>query len=158
METQKELKKQLLEYLENGQAHKTLDEAVLDFPAKMINSKPENVPYTFWQLLEHVRISQYDIINFTQNPNYRYLDYPKDYWPPENQIAHKKDWDRTIEDFHEDLNTLKKIVKNSKTDLLVGIPHGEGQTIFREVLLVIDHNAYHIGEFIIMRRVMGIWK
>jgi hypothetical protein len=158
MNDQNILRIQLLEYLEGDHAHKTLDEAVKDFPAKMINSKPENVPYTFWQLLEHIRVSQHDILLFIHDTDYKYMDWPKDYWPGTGRKADKVAWDKTILDYRQDLKSLKKIIKNPKADLLAHIPHGEGQTIFHEAVLVIDHTAYHVGEFILMRRIMGIWK
>lgn len=158
MEKQDNLRKQLLEYLQGGYAHKTLDEAVRDFPIKHFNSKPENVPYTFWQLLEHIRIAQRDILVFINDTNYKYMDWPKDYWPEPDVKADRQMWDKTIMGYETYLNSIIKLVKNPKTDLLAHIPHGEGQTVLRETLLVIDHSAYHTGEFILMRRIMGIWN
>ncbi len=158
METDQQLRKQLLDYLQGQHAHALLEDATKGFPIKLINEKPVNVPYSFWALLEHIRITQNDIVDFVQNPKYKYKDWPKDYWPTPNKLANKKTWDKSIKSFQKDFQTLIKIIKNPKTNLLAKIPHGEGQTIFREAMLVIDHNAYHIGEFVLMRRTMGEWK
>jgi len=151
------LRQQLLNYLEGRHAHASLEDALKDFPLKMANIKPANVPYTFWALLEHIRITQNDIVEFIQNPNYKYKNWPKDYWPPMHKLADKIAWHKTIQACKKDLKVLKRIINNPKTDLLANIPHGEGQTIFREAMLVIDHNAYHLGEFILMRRSLNIW-
>lgn len=158
MDSQLLLRKELLNYLKGRHAHALLEDAVKNFPDKMMNEKPQNVPFSFWALLEHIRISQNDVVDFVLHPDYQYKDWPNDYWPGSDKKATKKMWQKTLAEINKDFATLIKIVNNSKTDLLTKIPHGEGQTIFREAVLVIDHNAYHIGEFILMRRVMGIWK
>src|SRR5579863_2947119 len=152
------MRRQLLNYIQDRHAHASFDEAIKAFPVKLINAKPEKIPYTFWALLEHIRISQNDILDFIQNPDYQDKDWPKDYWPSKKAKANKKIWDKTIAGYKKDLKALEKMFGNPKTDLLAKIPHGQGQTIFREALLVIDHNAYHIGEFILMRRALNIWK
>jgi hypothetical protein len=158
MENQQNFREQLLNYLTGRHAHASFDDALNGFPIKLINTKPANSPYTFWELLEHIRRTQNDIVDFIQNPNYKDKSWPQDYWPAKNKKADKKAWDKSVAGFKKDFAALVKIVKNPKTDLLAKIPHGQGQTIFREAILVIDHNAYHIGEFILMRRMMGIWK
>jgi hypothetical protein len=152
------LKKCILDYLSGGHAHKTLQEAVRNFPIKHINSKPEHVPYTFWYLLEHIRITQQDILLFIRNSNYKYIDWPKDYWPQPDSKADQAAWDRTLAGYEQDLQLIKKNVKNPKIDLLARIPHSEGQSYLHEILLVIDHCSYHVGEFILMRRALNIWK
>lgn len=152
------LRKQLLDLLQGGHAHMTFDEAVKDFPLKRINTKFPNSTYTPWRLLEHIRITQYDILDFIQNPNYQELEWPKDYWPKENDKGTKNDWEETIKKYHEDLKALERIVMDKKVNLYEKIPHGSGQTIIREILLVADHSAYHIGEFAIARSIMRTWR
>ncbi len=151
------VREHILELLAGGGAHMPFAEAVADFPLASINTPFPNGTYTPWHLLEHLRISQWDILDFMRNPNYQEMDWPKDYWPPQDQQATPEDWERTITLFQADLRTLEGLVKDARTDLYARIPHGTGQTIFREMLLVADHNAYHIGEFAIMRQVMGTW-
>ncbi len=151
------VREQILALLNGGNAHMTFEEAIADFPVASINTVFPNSTYTPWHLLEHLRISQWDILDFIRNPNYQEMEWPKDYWPPQDQQATPADWERTIQSFQVDMRALQEIVKDPKTDLYARIPHGTGQTIFREMLLVADHNAYHIGEFAIMRQVMGTW-
>jgi hypothetical protein len=157
MDKDKILRRHLLSLLKDGNAHMTFDEAVKNYPVSMINVKFPNGTYSSWYLLEHIRITQNDILEFIANSKYIYLDWPKDYWPPENKRATEKDWKKTIESFQKDIKALEKIISNPGTDLYAKIPWGEGQTILREILLVADHNAYEVGEFAIMRQVMGTW-
>ena len=136
----------------------TLAEAVENYPVSKINDIFPNGEYSSWHLLEHIRRTQNDILNFIVNPNYEELNWPKDYWPERNEKANQKDWDKTIEAFEKDIAALEKIAQDPKTDLYAKIVWGDGQTVLREILLVADHNAYHIGEFAIMRQVMKTWK
>ena len=156
MGTDKELRKQLLALLRGGNAHMGFDEAVAKFPFKYINKKPPNVPYTFWHLLEHMRIAQKDILEFIRNPNYVSPEWPDEYWLPKDQKAVKSQWVKTINDFRADLQSVQDFVIDPKTDLFAPIPHAKKYTVFRELLLVADHNSYHIGEFIILRQTTGI--
>lgn len=151
------LREQLVQNLLIGHAHMPFTEAVSNFPKDSINTIPTHVDYSFWHLLEHIRISQHDILDFIKNPQYKEIEWPKDYWPDKSTIATMTDWNRTINKFKEDQEELVKIIKTKKTNLYSKIPHGQGQTILREILLVIDHNAYHIGEFSILRQVMQLW-
>ena len=136
----------------------TLEEAIENYPVSKINAIFPNGEYSSWHLLEHIRRTQNDILNFIVNPNYKELDWPKDYWPERNKKATQKDWDKTITSFQKDTKALEKIVKASKADLYAKIKWGQGQTILREILLAADHNAYHIGEFAIMRQAMDTWN
>lgn len=154
----KVLRDHLLSFLKGGNAHMTLEEAVKDYPLSKINAVFPNGEYSSWHLLEHIRRTQNDILNFIINPKYKELEWPKDYWPERDEKATQKDWDKTITSFRKDLKALEKIVANPKTDLFAKIKWGEGQTILREILLVADHSAYHIGEFAIMRQTMNTWK
>jgi len=154
----KVLREHLGNLLKGGNAHMTLEEAVENYSVSKINDIFPNGEYSSWHLLEHIRRTQADILNFIINPKYEYLDWSKDYWPPRNKKATEKDWKETITKFQKDAQALEKIIANPKTDLYVKIPWGEGQTILREILLVVDHNAYHIGEFAIMRQTMKTWN
>jgi hypothetical protein len=157
MSAENALREQLLRLLEGGNAHMTFEEAVADYPMERINVVFPNGTYTPWHLLEHLRISQWDILDFMRNPNYREMEWPKDYWPPQDRTATEADWTQTIRSFQADMQVLQALVRDPQTDLYATIPHGTGQTMLREILLVADHNAYHIGEFAIMRQVMGTW-
>ena len=151
------VREHLLSLLQGGNAHMTFDDAVKDFPVDHMNTVFPNGTYTSWHLIEHIRRTQEDILDFIRNPDYKNRSWPNDYWPAKDEKATKKTWERTISEFGKDSKALQKIVKEPKTDLYTKISHGEGQTILREILLVADHNAYHIGEFAIMRQVMGTW-
>lgn len=157
MESEKITRQRLLELLKGGNAHMTFDEAVKDFPESEMNTKFPNGTYSSWGLLEHIRRTQWDILDFIRNPEYKEKEWPDDYWPEKGKKATRKDWDETIRKFKADSKKLEEIIKNRKTDLYSKIPHGTGQNILREILLVADHNAYHIGELGIMRQVMGTW-
>jgi DinB superfamily len=152
----KALRAELVKFL-SAEAHMSLADAVKGFPVKDMNVRPPNVPYTFWHLLEHIRIAQWDIIDFIKNPDYEHLSFPKDYWPAKNAKATKKDWDHTLATYHRDLREMIAIVKSPKTDLHARIPHGDGQTILREAILIVDHTSYHVGEFAILRQVVNNW-
>lgn len=157
MDNDTAIRETLLSFLKGGNAYMPFSEIVSNFPEKQINTSFPNGTYTPWQLLEHVRITQWDILDFITNPNYQEISWPDDYWPAKTKKATKKDWKKTIEKYQKDNLSLQKIVKNPKTDFYSKIPHGTGQTIFREILLICDHNAYHLGEFAIMRQVMNTW-
>jgi hypothetical protein len=152
------LRNQLVSLLDWGDAHMRFEEAVRDFPREFMNARPPNVPYTPWHLLEHIRIAQWDILDFIRNPNYAEMEWPKEYWPDRNEQADQARWDATLEAFHSDREALKRLASDPATDLYAPIPHGQGQTILREILLVADHNAYHLGEFAILRQVMDSWR
>jgi hypothetical protein len=158
MESEKLLREHLLALLGGGNAHIKFDGAVKNFPVGKINTVLPNLPYSPWQLLEHMKIAQYDILDFIRNPKYKHMNWPEDYWPSKGKKATKKDWTKTIADFNRDSKELQSIVRNQRTDFYSKIPHGTGQTILREILLVADHNAYHLGEFLVVRRALGLWK
>jgi hypothetical protein len=151
------VRNQLLYLLQGGGAHMSLDEAVADFPVEHMNTFPPNVPYTPWHLLEHIRLAQWDIIEFVVNPDHISPDWPEGFWPRREERADEADWHKTIQAIRAGLKTLQERVTDPTTDLYTDLPHAPGYTILREVQLVADHNAYHIGEFAILRQVMGIW-
>jgi len=156
MKTELILRDALINYLNNPHTHASLIEAVKNLPEKYYNEKPAGLAYSFWDQLEHIRISQWDMLDFMLNPNYKEMSWPKDYWPVEK--ATKQKWDESLRKFEEDYENLKTIIQDSTTDFFKKIPHGSGQTIFREVLQIIDHNSYHIGQFVMMRKLIGEWK
>ncbi len=151
------VREQLRELLEGGNAHMTFDEAVANFPREYTNSKAPNVPYTPWHLLEHIRLAQWDIIEFIRNPHYVSPPWPEGFWPAEDAQADDVAWEKTIASYRAGLQSLLEMVADPTVNLYAPIPHGDGQSILREILVVSDHNAYHIGEFATLRQVMGIW-
>ena len=158
MNTDMVQREQLRALLHNGNAHMSFADAVAQFPDEYMNVMPPNVSYTPWHLLEHLRITQWDILEFIRNPRHVSPDWPSGYWPAPNAVADDAIWNRTCLAFQSDLHALEQIVADPHTDLYTPFAHGTGQTIFREILLVADHNAYHIGEFAILRQVMGTWR
>jgi hypothetical protein len=156
-ETDTLLREQLVQLLRGGNAHMTFDQMIADFPSEHMNTVFPNGTYTPWHLLEHLRLAQEDILEFIRNPDYQERAWPEDYWPAPSTQASEADWQQTIAAFQRDMGALEDLVMDPKTDLSWRIPWGTGQTILREILLVADHNAYHIGEFAIMRQVMGTW-
>ena len=157
MDPDKVVPDQLLSFLRGGNAHLTFDQSVADFPPDHINVQPPNISYTPWHLLEHIRIAQGDILEFIRDPDHVSPRWPEGYWPPSGAKADEAKWGKTTAGFHADLQALQDMIQDPATDLYAPIPHAREYTVFREILLVADHNAYHIGEFAILRQVMGIW-
>lgn len=152
------LREHLLYLLNGGGAHAKFEEVVADLPAGLQGKKVANLPYTAWALLEHVRIAQWDILDFSQNPKYKTMEWPKDYWPATEAPPKADAWSKSIKAFKKDLKEMKELVADPKTDLHKKIPWGDGQTILREALLVADHNAYHLGQMVTLRRLLGAWE
>ena len=152
----RELRKQLLGLL-RGEAHMSFDDAVRGFPMASINVRPPNVSYTPWAILEHLRITQWDILEYIRNPDHVSPEWPVGYWPDPAKEATPEEYEATVRGFRSDLREIEAMVRDDSTDLLAPLPHTAGHTILREVRLVGDHNAYHIGEFAILRQVMGTW-
>jgi hypothetical protein len=152
------LRDHVLYLLRGGGAHLSFDKAIAGLPAKLRGAKPAGLPYSPWRLLEHMRICQWDILDFCRNPHYKTLKFPDDYWPKEDAPPSATAWNASIKSFQNDLKEMEKLVDDPKTDLFARIPHGDGQTILREALLVADHNAYHLGQLIVVRRMLGAWK
>ena len=151
MDEQKQLREHLLELLEGKSAHIDTESALDGFPLHKINTRIDGSPHTAWELLEHTRIAQWDILDFSTNPNYKEMKWPDDYWTKPEGTA--ENWKRSVEQILGDLQAMRDLVGDEKTDLFAKIPHGSGQTIFREALLVADHNAYHIGQLVLLRRI-----
>jgi hypothetical protein len=152
------LRKHLIELLDGDQAHAAFDDVVADFPEQQRGEVPKGLPHSAWMLLEHMRIAQWDILDFSRNRQYKPLKWPADYWPKEPAPPNQAAWDKSIASFHADLEAMKELVQNPKADLLAKIPWGEGQTILREALLIADHNSHHLAQIIDIRRLLRIWK
>ena len=148
----------LIELLRGGHAHANFDKAVADFPAQLRGKKPKGSPYTAWQLLEHLRIAQWDILEFSRDAKHVSPKWPDGYWPEKPAPPSPAAWNKCIGQFRTDLAEMEKLVADKKHDLFKPFPWGDGQTLMREALLVADHNAYHIGQLILLRRVLGAWK
>lgn len=151
------IREQLLALLDGGNAHMPFEQAVADYPEQHFNTQPANVSYTPWHILEHLRISQWDILEFIRDPDHVSPQWPMGYWPDPAAAANWEQWHSTISSFLSDLQDLRDIVADLETDLYAQIPHAPGYTIFREIIVVSDHNAYHIGEFAVLRQIMGTW-
>ncbi len=154
----KALRQHLLELLGGGGAHAKFDDAIRDIPEKLRGKKPNGLPHSAWMLLEHLRIAQWDILEFSRNSKYESPKWPEGYWPRSEAPPDDKAWDRSIRKFRKDLKSMFELVANPKTDLYARIPWGSGQTILREALLVADHNAYHVAQIVDVRRLLGAWK
>ncbi len=150
------LRKQLLALLRGGNAHMGFDAAVAGFPMDSINKPVPQGTYLVWHLLKHMQIAQRDILEFVRNPDYVSPDFPDGYWPRPNETATPDLWKKIVKDFQEDLKGVMEIVKDPKTDFSAPIPHARQYTVLREVLLVADHNAYHVGELVSLRRVLNL--
>jgi len=152
------LREHLLYLLGGGGAHTDFDTAVADLPAQLRGVRPPGIPYSPWELLEHMRIAQWDILEFSRNPKHVSPKWPKGYWPKSAAPRSDAAWDKSVNAFREDLAAMRALVEDPKTDLYARIAHGEDQTILREALLVADHNAYHLGQLVLVRRLLGAWK
>jgi hypothetical protein len=152
------LRQHLLDLMNGGNAHATFDQAIKGLPPKLRGAKPHNFPHSPWMLLEHLRLAQWDILDFSRNRKYKSHKWPEDYWPKTAAPANADAWNKSVNQFHADLKAMEALVKNPKTDLFARIPWGDGQTILREALLVADHNAYHIAQLVDVRRLLGAWK
>lgn len=159
MSERNELEKQLLALLEGGNAHAGLDGVVKDFPADRRGVKPAGLPYSGWQLLEHIRITQSDILHFSKNHDGKYQspEWPEGYWPKSPEPPSEKAWKDSIHQIKADLKEFEELLKDAKNDLAKPFPWGDGQNLLREALLMADHTAYHLGEIVALRRVLGIW-
>ncbi|MBD3217514.1 MAG: DinB family protein [candidate division Zixibacteria bacterium] len=154
---EKILRDYLAEILNWQGAHINLEKAVENFQSELRGKRPKSAPHSAWQLLEHIRMAQYDILDFTKNPDYKELNWPDDYWPENDSPPDDSAWGKSIESFKADLAELRAMANDSSVDLFNPIPHGDGQNILRELLLVADHNAYHIGQIVQLRKMLGTW-
>ena len=152
------LRRHLVELLSGGGAHAKFDDVVKDLPAEIHGKKPENLPHSPWMLLEHLRIAQHDILEFSRNAEHVSTPWPAGYWPTEEAPPNSAAWNESIRKFRGDLKAMLDLVANPKTDVFAKIPWGDGHTILREALLVADHNAYHLAQLVDVRRALGAWE
>jgi len=152
------LRNHLVNLLEGGHAHATFDAAVKGIPAELRGRAPRGLPYSPWQLLEHLRITQWDIVEFSRSREHESPKWPEGYWPGRDNLKPgEASWRKSVAAFRRDLKAMEELVADPTTDLYARIPWGDGQTILREALLVADHNAYHLGELVVVRRLLGAW-
>ena len=153
------LKKELEFQLKGGNAHAKFDDVISHFPPELQGKVPKGLPYSSWQLLEHIRIAQDDILRFCRNEDgsYSQPNWPDDYWPKSPEPPNPKAWEKSIKRYHSDLASFLDLLRNPATDLFKPLPWGTGQTLFHEAMLLIDHASYHLGEIVTVRRVLNIW-
>ena len=156
----KEVRNQLVRMLTIRQAHMDFEDAVANFPVEHINSRPQNCDYSFWHLLEHIRICQLDILDYIVDPNYKWPNFPDDFWPDKSAETDQVGWQATIDAFYADRQALVDVINDPAKDLFAPLPNsGEHQhNILREINIIAAHNAYHTGELGILRQTMGLWQ
>jgi hypothetical protein len=157
LNTDKALREQLVKLLTKDEAHAGFEKAVKGMPLALAGKKPEGAPHSVWEELEHIRIALWDILEFSLAAEHASPEWPKEYWPAEAAPKDQTAWRASVATVREDMKRLVALVQDPKTDLFAKIPHGQGQTILREVLLVADHNAYHVGQLILVRKILGAW-
>jgi len=153
----KQLKDQLLDRFTKSGAHADLFDALRGLSWEQAGQKQENFPYNIWQLAEHIRITQYDILEFCRNPDYKSPDWPLGYWPKQNSPEDSKEWKQTLDHIQADHQTFANWLRQEDADILKRFDHGSGQSLFNEALLILDHNAYHVGQIILIRKLNGWW-
>ena len=151
------LREHLVYLLKGGGAHVHFMDAVEEFPAGKCGMFVQGLVHTGWQLLEHARIAQWDILEFSRNPKHVSPNFPGGYWPKTPIPPNEEAWTKSVKEFQSDLEAMVRLVANPKTDLYAKIPHGDGQTILREALILADHNSYHLGQLVDLRRALGAW-
>ena len=153
----KVLREHVVYLLSGGGAHAKFDDVVKGMPENLRGTKPNGLPHTAWMLLEHLRLAQWDILEFSRDAKHKSPKWPEGYWPKAEASPSDKAWEQSIQQFHADLKAMRDLVADPATDLYARIPWGDGQTILREALLVADHNAYHFGQLVDLRRLLGAW-
>jgi hypothetical protein len=151
------LREHVLNLLREGHAHATFEQAVKGLPVELRGKVPKGAEHSPWQLLEHLRIAQEDILEFSRDAKHQSPKWPEGYWPKEKDPTDEKAWEKSVRAFRRDLKEMCALVEDPKTALFAKIPHGDGQTILREALLVADHNAYHVGQLVLVRKMLGAW-
>lgn len=157
-DTDASLRKRLVELLKGGEAHVGISDALANFPAQKRGAYANGLEHTGWQLLEHIRLAQWDILEFSRDPQHVSPDFPGGYWPKTPGPRDDPEWTKSVQSVANDLRAMISLVTNTRTDLHAAFPWGDGQTLLREALLLADHNAYHLGQIVDLRRALGIWK
>jgi hypothetical protein len=152
------LREQLVKFLGGRGAHADFDDAVAGLPVSLRDVKPADAPHSAWELLEHLRIAQWDMLEFSRDPNHVSPPWPSGYWPASAQPPDARAWDESVAAFRADREAMQHLISNPASDLFTPFPHGEGQNLLREALQMADHNAYHIGELVLLRRLLGAWE
>jgi len=152
------VREHLLYLLKGGGAHAHFDQAIAGIPAALRGKRPKGAAHSPWEILEHMRIAQWDILEFSRNPGHVSPEWPAGYWPAAAAPPNARAWSASVKASRADLQAMCDLVADESVDLLARIPHGDGQTVLREALLVADHNSYHLGELLVVRRLLGAWK
>ena len=158
MSNDKALREQLVNLLKEGNAHVDFNSAFKNLPAELRGKRPKGAEHSAWELLEHLRIAQWDILEFSRDPHHQSPEFPGGYWPDTPAPPNEAAWNKSIRSFRANLEALCELVADESTDLFAKIPHGDGQTILREALVAADHNAYHLGQAVLLRRLLGAWR
>ncbi len=154
----KALRQHVVSLLTSGDAHPNFDTVVKEMPPAFRGKKPDGAEHSPWQVLEHLRIALWDILEFARDAKHQSPEFPQGYWPSTQSPPDENAWDRSVASFRSDLEALIKLVSDEKTDLFARIPHGTGQTVLRQALVAADHNAYHLGELVLLRRELKAWE
>lgn len=157
MSDNESLREHLVRLLTKRQAHAGWKDILMDFPEALRGKKPDAAPHTAWQLLEHLRIAQWDILEFSRRADHVSPEFPDGYWPPSPEPPEASSWDASVKAFGSDLDAMTALVRDPASDLFTPFPHGTGQTLLREAMLVADHNAYHLGQIVLLRKMLGGW-
>jgi hypothetical protein len=158
MANDKALRQHVINLLKGADAHVAFDAAVNSVPVNLRGRRPEGAEHSLWELLEHLRIAQWDILEFSRNAKHKSPEFPSGYWPRAETPPDEKAWDQSVQAFRKDLASLCELVAEGSTDLFAKIPHGDSQTVLREALVAADHNAYHVGQLVLLRRLLGAWQ
>jgi len=158
MDHDKQLRQQLSKIMDWQEAHADLSAAVSNFPSELQGRVPEGFPYSAWQLLEHIRLALWDIVEFSRNARHKSPEWPEGYWPKTAAPPNTAAWEHSVKEIQQHLDEMRELISDPKRDLFAPIPHGSGQTLLRQALLIADHNAYHLGQLVLVRKALGAWK
>jgi hypothetical protein len=158
MPNDKPLRDHVIDLLKGGSAHVDFDSAIKDLPPDLRGKRPKGADHSAWEILEHMRIALWDILEFTRNPKHVSPEFPSGYWPANPGPPDAGSWDKSVHAFRADRKALADLVSDESINLFTPIPHGDGQTVLREALVAADHNAYHLGELVLVRRLLGAWS
>ena len=153
-----EARRRLLDGIEGKGAHLSFENAIAGFPDRLMNEKPPHVPYTFWHQLEHIRRAQEDMLSYIRNPEYVSPEWPRDFWPAPDETTDRQGWDRTVQGYLDHQRRYVDFLSDPALNLLAPVAHVQDRSVMRSTLIIIDHNAYHLGEFVMGRQILGAWK